>query len=58
MFESHIGKVKDRIVSIQQAHVRPIVRGRLNLKPIMVDGFSFLDTVSWAAFSEGSYLSD
>jgi hypothetical protein len=24
----------------------------------MVDGFSFLDTVSWDAFSEGSHLSD
>jgi len=66
MFESHTHQVADRIVSIHQPHVRPIVRGKARSKTefgskihlSMVDGFSFLDTVSWDAFSEGSHLSD
>lgn len=66
MFESHSHQVADRIVSIHQPHVRPIVRGKSRAKTefgskihlSMVDGFSFLDTVSWDAFNEGSHLSD
>lgn len=64
MFENRTHKVADRIVSIHQPHVRPIVRGKSKAKTefgakihlSMVDGYSFLDTVSWDAFNEGSHL--
>ncbi len=66
MFENKTHKVEDRIVSIHQPHVRPIVRGKARSKTefgskihlSMVDGYSFLDIVSWDAFNEGSHLSD
>ena len=64
MFDNRIHKVDDRIVSIHQPHVRPIVRGKSKAKTefgakihlSLVDGYSFLDTVSWDAFNEGSHL--
>ncbi|WMJ72038.1 IS5 family transposase [Cytophagaceae bacterium ABcell3] len=66
MFKNRGHHVADRIVSIHQPHVRPIVRGKSRAKTefgakihlSMVDGFSFLDTVSWEAFNEGSHLVD
>ncbi|WP_235941686.1 IS5 family transposase [Cyclobacterium roseum] len=59
-------QVDDRIVSIHEPHVRPIVRGKARAKTecgakihmSMVDGFAFLDTLSWDAFNEGSHLKD
>lgn len=56
----------DRIVSIHQPHVRPIVRGKARAKTefgakihlSLVDGFSFLDILSRDAFNEGSHLTD
>lgn len=64
MFERGTHRVDDRIVSIHQPHVRPIVRGKSKAKTefgakihlSLVDGYSFLDTVSWDAFNEGSHL--
>jgi DNA-directed RNA polymerase subunit E'/Rpb7 len=57
-------RVDDRIVSIHQPHVRPIVRGkakadvefgaRINIS--VIDGISFLDELSWDAFNEGSHM--
>ncbi len=66
MFQTRSHQVQDRIVSIHQPHVRPIVRGKSRAKTefgakihlSMVDGFSFLDTISWAAFNEGSHLTE
>ena len=65
MFESRSHQVEDRIVSIHEPHVRPIVRGKSRARAefgakihlSFVDGYSFLDTVSWDAFNEGSCLS-
>ena len=62
MFKNRSHKIEDRIVSIHQPHVRPIVRGKARAKTefgakihlSMVDGFSFLDTISWDAFNEGA----
>ncbi|HQS52211.1 MAG TPA: IS5 family transposase [Daejeonella sp.] len=64
MFRKRIHKVEDRIVSIHQPHVRPIVRGKekakvefgskLNLS--LVDGYSFIDHLSWDAYNEGTLL--
>lgn len=64
MFEKRTHQVEDRIVSIHQPHVRPIVRGKSRAKTefgakihlSLVDGYSFLDTVSWDAFNEGSQM--
>ncbi|GGF49745.1 IS5 family transposase [Echinicola rosea] len=66
MFEHRSHQVADRIVSIHQPHVRPIVRGKARARTefgakihlTLVDGYSFLDTVSWDAFNEGSCLTD
>lgn len=64
MFDAQEHSVDDRIVSIHQPHVRPIVRGKTNAKVefgakvhlSLVDGYAFLDEVSWDAFNEGSHL--
>ncbi len=57
-------KVDHRIVSIHQPHVRPIVRGKTNanvefgakVQVSMMNGFAFLDDLSWEAFNEGTRL--
>ena len=54
----------DRIVSISQPHVRPIVRGKAGkkvefgakLSVSCVKGFIYLDRLSWDAFNEGGDL--
>lgn len=58
--------IADRIVSIHQPHVRPIVRGKSQSKVefgskihvSLIDGISFLDELSWDAFNEGSYMEE
>jgi hypothetical protein len=58
--------VEHRIVSIHQPHVRPIVRGKIKAKVefgakinvSLVNGFSFLDHMSWDAYNEGTLLID
>lgn len=58
--------IEDRIVSIHQPHVRPIVRGKSQAKTefgakihlSLIDGISFLDEISWDAFNEGSHMID
>ena len=54
----------DRIVSIFQSHVRPIVRGKAGRKKeygakigvSVVNGFTYIDHLSWDAYNEGSDL--
>ena len=66
MYETQTNTIADRIVSIHQPHVRPIVRGKANAKVefgskinlSMVDGISFIDELSWDAFNEGTHLMD
>ena len=66
MFSQRKHRVDDRIVSIHQPHVRPMVRGKAGAKVefgsklhlSLVDGFAFLDTIRWDAFHEGTYLSE
>ena len=66
MYSSKIHSVEDRIVSIHQPHVRPIVRGKSQAKVefgakihvSIIDGISFLDELSWDAFNEGSHMMD
>jgi IS5 family transposase len=64
MHKTYSHSVEDRIVSIHQPHVRPIVRGKTNAKVefgakinvTLANGFAFLDDLSWDAFNEGARL--
>ncbi|MGM9852617.1 MAG: IS5 family transposase [Muribaculaceae bacterium] len=55
---------ENRIVSIHQPHIRPIVRGKAKAKVefgakigvSMVNGYSFIDHHSWEAYNEASDL--
>lgn len=66
MYDSSSHRIDDRIVSIHQPHVRPIVRGKSQAKVefgakihvSLIDGISFLDHLSWDAFNEGSHMMD
>lgn len=61
MYEKRTHRVEDRIVSISQPHVRPIVRGKaaskvefgakLSLSHVK-DGYVLLDKLSWDAYNE------
>lgn len=64
MYENKKHSVNDRIVSISQPHVRPIVRGKAAAKTefgakisiSVVDGWSFIDTISFDSYNEGQEL--
>jgi transposase, IS5 family len=64
MWDNRKHSIDNRIVSIHQPHVRPIVRGKSRAKVefgakihlSMVSGIAFLDKLSWDAFNEGSEL--
>ncbi|MCX6221600.1 MAG: IS5 family transposase [Bacteroidia bacterium] len=64
MYSNGVHRIDDRIVSIHQPHVRPIVRGKSQAKVefgakihlSLIDGISFLDQLSWDAFNEGSHM--
>jgi hypothetical protein len=66
MYDNHSHSIENRIVSIHQPHVRPIVRGKSHAKVefgakihvSLIDGISFLDEFSWEAFNEGSHMMD
>jgi len=66
MYDTKKKSVQDRIVSIHQPHVRPIVRGKAGaatefgakLSISLVDGWSFVDTISFDAYNEGRELQD
>lgn len=66
MYKTRQHKVEDRIVSIHQPHVRPMVRGKAQAKVefgakihiSVIDGITFLDELSWDAFNEGSHMMD
>src|SRR5699024_5258081 len=66
MFEEKRPSIADRIVSISQPHVRPIVRGKANARVefgakvsvSLVDGYAFLDVLSWDAYHEGNRLQE
>lgn len=64
MHRTHTKSIEHRIVNIHQPHVRPIVRGKdrskvefgSKLQVSLVDGFTFIDQLSWDAFNEGGSL--
>jgi hypothetical protein len=64
MYDTKTHRIADRIVSISQPHVRPIVRGKekaevefgAKISVSMVDGYTFLEKLSWDAYNESNYL--
>jgi len=64
MFNERIHSIDHRIVSIHQPHVRPIVRGKTNanvefgakIQVCIMNGYAFLEDLSWEAFNEGTRL--
>jgi len=64
MYENHSHKIADRIVSISQPHIRPIVRGKAKsnvefgakVSLSLIDGFSFVDRIGWNNYNESGDL--
>jgi len=64
MYDDNTNTCKDRIVSIYQPHVRPILRGKQNarvefgakLGVSLDNGFALLNHLSWNAYHEGKDL--
>lgn len=64
MYDDHTHKCEDRIVSLEQSHVRPINRGKRpnptefgqKLHLSVVDGYTYLEQTSWNSFNEGNDL--
>ena len=64
MYKTNTHSCIDRIISIFQPHVRPIVRGKASAKvefgakigASIVDGYTFIDHHSWDAYNECSDL--
>ena len=60
MYEHFTNRIEDRIVSINQPHIRPIVRGKAGssvefgakISASIVDDYVFLDHLSWNNFNE------
>ena len=66
MLQERKHSVNDRIVSISQPHVRPIVRGKAHAQTEfgavvaihVIDGYAFVDNISWDAYNEAGDLAD
>jgi len=66
MYDTKTHSVDSRIVSISQPHVRPIVRGKAGspvefgakIELSLVDGYAFIDYLSWENFNESTSLKD
>lgn len=64
MYKNRTRRCDDRIVSISQPHVRPIVRGKASkstefgakLSVSLVDGIALVDHIGWDAFNESQDL--
>ncbi len=64
MYRNQTHKVDDRIVSLHMPFIRPIVRGKANaevefglkLAISVVDGYTFMEHLSYDAFNEGTML--
>jgi hypothetical protein len=64
MYENRTHKIADRIVSISQPHVRPIVRGKAKsnvefgakVSVSLIDGFNFVDRINWDSYNESGDL--
>lgn len=59
-------KVDNRIVSISQPHIRPVIRGKVSapvefgakVSVSKVGGYAFLETLGWEPYNEGTKLKE
>jgi len=66
IWEQNVRRIEDRIVTIHQLHLRPIVRGKqteniefgAKIHVGLVNGYAFLDQLCCDAFNESTYLKD
>ncbi len=64
MYENKAQRIDDRIVSLSQPHIRPVVRGKAGtpvefgakLSASVRNGYAFLDRISWDNFNEAGDL--
>jgi hypothetical protein len=64
MYDERTHQVSNRIVSVSQPHVRPIVRGKAGknvefgakLSASLINGYVFLDRIGWDPFNESTNL--
>ena len=64
MYEEKMHRIDDRIVSISQPYIRPIVRGKAKasvefgakISVSLVEGYAFMEELSWDAYNEGTLL--
>jgi len=64
MYKNRVTRVDNRIVSISQPHVRPIVRGKAGkntefgakISLSVIEGFCFIEHLSWDSFNESKDL--
>lgn len=64
MYQNKTNKIEDRIVSLTQPHIRPIIRGKAGkhtefgakLSASSFEGYVFLDRISWDNFNESGDL--
>ena len=64
MTEKKTHVIADRIVSIEQPHVRPMVRGKAGsnvefgakIAASLVDGYAWIETAQWDSFNEATTL--
>ena len=64
MHRTQTRSIENRIVNLHQPHVRPIKRGKAGkktefgskLQVSLINGFTFLDKLSWDNFNEGGDL--
>jgi hypothetical protein len=64
LFDSRSKRIDDRIVSVSQPHVRPVVRGKASVKTEfgaklsagLTDGYVFLERLGWNNYNESEDL--
>lgn len=64
MYDNRTHSIEDRIVSLHSPHIRPIVRGKTKapvefgskLSISVVNGFTYIEKLSWDAYNEGQTL--
>ena len=64
LYENNLKSIENRIVSLEQPHIRPIIRGKAakmvefgaKLSASYFDGYVFLDRISWNNFNESTDL--
>ena len=64
MYEKNKRSIEERIVSIEQPYIRPIVRGKAGssvefgakISVSEIEGYVFLDELNWENYNESKYL--